>query len=71
MLVMGLFWTVQPRATLRRRAAYVSSHAEDVITVCGFDEDVGGALDEAVACFMAFCVILFLEAVDVTEDEGE
>ena len=50
---------------------FVASHAEDVITVCGFGEDVGGALDEAVACFMAFCVILFLEAVDVTEDEGE
>ena len=50
---------------------FVASHAEDVLAVCGFGEDVSGALDEAVACFMAFCVILFLEAVDVTEDEGE
>lgn len=55
----------------RNQQEFVASHAEDVITVCGFGEDVGGALDEAVACFMAFCVILFLEAVDVTEDEGE
>lgn len=50
---------------------FVASHAEDVLAVCGFGEDVSGALDEAVACFMALCVVLFLEAVDVPEDEGE
>ena len=55
----------------RNQQEFVASHAEDVITVCGFDEDVGGALDEAVACRVPFRVILLLEAVDVAEDEGE
>ena len=50
---------------------FVAAHAEDMFAVCGFDEDGGGALDEAVACRVPFRVILLLEAVDVAEDEGE